>query len=326
MGNMTFQKNDETLENKNMTLVNDIIEKLAVKLTDIIGNERVMRNEDMRMHTSFRAGGHAAVFAIVESVYELSQILKLVQDSNVKYMILGNGTNMLVKDAGYAGVLIKLGENFSKVEIEGVNVRAGASALMSSVAKEALNANLSGFEFASGIPGSIGGAAFMNAGAYGGEIADIVKSADVISKDGSCTRTVNVKEMDLGYRHSIFCDTGDIVTSVTLQLTSGNREEISAKMKELMTKRNEKQPVNFFSAGSFFKRPEGQFAGKLIQEAGLKGLSVGGAQVSPLHAGFIVNTGGATATDILELMRVVQNIVRDKFGVSLEPEVRIIGD
>ena len=197
---------------------------------------------------------------------------------------------------------------------------------MSAVAKAALSENLTGFEFASGIPGSIGGAVYMNAGAYGGEMKDIVESAELLSADGKSIRTVSAEEMNFGYRRSILQDTGEVAVSVTLKLKKGEHAEISEAMRELTRRRNEKQPVQYPSAGSFFKRPAGYFAGKLIEDAGLKGLSVGGAQVSEKHSGFIINKGGASAADIIDLMHLVQNMVYDKFGVKLEPEVRIIGD
>ena len=202
----------------------------------------------------------------------------------------------------------------------------GCEALVSVAAKAALAANLTGFEFASGIPGSLGGAVFMNAGAYGGEMKDIIESAVVVARDGSSVRTMTCEELELSYRHSAIEETGDVAVSVTVKLAKGSHDKIAAKMAELTKMRNEKQPVQYPSAGSFFKRPEGYFAGKLIQDAGLKGLSVGDAQVSELHSGFIINRGNATAADIIELMHLVQNTVYDKFGVKLEPEVRIIGD
>ena len=240
-------------------------------------------------------------------------------------MVMGNGSNILVKDSGYKGVIVKLGDAFNSIDIDGTVLTAGCGTLMSQVAKAALDESLTGFEFASGIPGSLGGAVFMNAGAYGGEMVHIIKEAKLVSKDGSREYTMNCDELELSYRHSILHETGDIVVSVTLQLEEGNKDEINATMKELTAKRNEKQPVHLPSAGSFFKRPEGYFAGKLVQDAGMKGFSVGAAQVSPLHSGFVVNNGGATATEILQLMEIVQAAVMEQFGVKLEPEVRIIG-
>ncbi len=288
-----------------------------------------LKNIEMKEYTSFKAGGKAAELIIVESVDELRQVLAEIDREQKPYLILGNGSNTLVKDSGFAGTVVKLGENFNQVKAHGETgekLVCGCSALMSSVAKFALAESLTGFEFASGIPGSIGGAVFMNAGAYGGEMKDIVESVNLVSRDGRILRTVSCAEMDFSYRHSILQETGEVAVSVVLRLSKGNSAEISDTMRELTRRRNEKQPVQYPSAGSFFKRPEGFFAGKLIQDAGLKGISVGRAQVSELHSGFIVNKGGATATDIIDLMHLVQNTVFDQFGVQLEPEVRIIGD
>ena len=288
-----------------------------------------LKNIEMKEYTSFKTGGKAAELIIVESVDELRQVLAEIDREKKPYLILGNGSNTLVKDSGFAGAVVKLGENFNQVKVHGETgekLVCGCSALMSSVAKFALAESLTGFEFASGIPGSIGGAVFMNAGAYGGEMKDIVESVNLVSRDGRILRTVSGAEMDFSYRHSILQETGEVAVSVVLRLSKGDSAEISDTMRELTRRRNEKQPVQYPSAGSFFKRPEGFFAGKLIQDAGLKGISVGGAQVSELHSGFIVNRGGATATDIIDLMHLVQNTVFDQFGVQLEPEVRIIGD
>lgn len=287
------------------------------------------RDIEMKDYTSFKAGGKAAEMVIVESVEELREILAEIDQAKRPYLMLGNGSNTLIKDSGFSGTVVKLGESFHQVKIHGESgekLVCGCGALMSSVAKAALAESLTGFEFASGIPGSIGGAVFMNAGAYGGEMKDIVESVNLVSRDGKVLRTVSGEEMDFSYRHSILQETGEVAVSVVLRLSKGDATEISETMRDLTKRRNEKQPVQYPSAGSFFKRPEGFFAGKLIQDAGLKGLSVGGAQVSELHSGFIINKGGATATDIIDLMHLVQNTVFDKFGVKLEPEVRIIGD
>lgn len=283
-------------------------------------------NVDMREYTSFKAGGCAREMLIVESTDELLEVMKELSCQGGKYIMLGNGSNTLVRDSGYDGTVIKLGESFNSVEIQDTKIVAGAGALLSVVAKKALAEDLTGFEFASGIPGSVGGAIFMNAGAYGGEMKDIVESVTMVKRDGSGVVTVSGSEMDFAYRHSILENSGDIVVSVVFALEKGNHDEIADTMADLMKRRNEKQPVQYPSAGSFFKRPEGYFAGKLVQDAGLKGLTVGGAQVSQLHSGFVINVGGATATDIIDLMHIVQNTVYDRFGVNLEPEVRIIGD
>ena len=287
------------------------------------------RDIEMKDYTSFKAGGKAAEMVIVESVEELKEILAEIDQAKRPYLMLGNGSNTLIKDSGFSGTVVKLGDSFNQVQVHGETgekLVCGCGALMSSVAKAALAESLTGFEFASGIPGSIGGAVFMNAGAYGGEMKDIVESVNLVSRDGKVLRTVSGEEMDFSYRHSILQETGEVAVSVVLRLSKGDAAEISETMRDLTKRRNEKQPVQYPSAGSFFKRPEGFFAGKLIQDAGLRGLSVGGAQVSELHSGFIINKGGATATDIIDLMHLVQNTVFDKFGVKLEPEVRIIGD
>lgn len=249
----------------------------------------------------------------------------LQSSGGIPYMILGNGSNVLVRDGGYDGILVKLGEGFAGIEIEGNIVKAGASALLSVAARTAAAKSLSGLEFASGIPGSVGGGLFMNAGAYGGEMKDVVKYVKAISRDGMREYMLDTSELGLSYRHSIFGETGDIVTEVVFELEKKDSREINERMEELAEKRNSKQPLRYGSAGSFFKRPEGHFAGALIECAGLKGLTVGGAQVSELHAGFIINKDSATATDVIKLMKLVQNTVYDKYGVRLEPEVRIIG-
>lgn len=303
---------------------NDVIRKLTLRWKE--NNISVICDAPMKEYTSFKAGGNAAALVTVESEVQLQQVLADVQEAGVASLLLGNGSNTLFKDSGYDGVVIKLGETFSACQhLGGGRVVAGASVLMSVLAKYLLRESLSGFEFASGIPGSLGGAVFMNAGAYGGELKDILVSAKAVSRDGSEVREFTAEELELSYRHSALEDNGYIVVSAQLQLQPGVQEEIQAKMRELMEKRNSKQPVQYPSAGSTFKRPEGYFAGKLIEDAGLKGVSVGGAQVSVLHSGFVINTGGATATDILDLMTLVQNTVYDQFGVKLEPEVRIIG-
>lgn len=285
-----------------------------------------IKNVDMSQYTSFKAGGRADEMVIPENINQLREIFKEINENKTPFIILGNGSNTLVTDAGFKGTVIKLGDSFGNIKCDGERLVCGTTALMSVVAKAALAESLAGFEFASGIPGSIGGAVFMNAGAYGGEMKDIVEVVEVMDSKTGEINILNVSEMELGYRHSKLEGTGDIALSVTLKLKRGQHSEINEKMKELTKKRNDKQPVQYPSAGSFFKRPEGYFAGKLIEDAGLKGLTVGGAQVSEKHSGFLINKGGATATDIIRLMHLVQNTVIDKFGVKLEPEVRIIGD
>lgn len=279
---------------------------------------------DMREYTTFRAGGKAACMIICDTVEELLLAITENKRANKPYLIMGNGSDMLFKDEGYLGTVIKQGEPFSKVKRNGEFLTAGAATKLSQVAHKALEEGLEGFEFASGIPGSVGGALYMNAGAYGGEMKDIVEYAEILTSDGKVEK-LNVSEMNLAYRNSIFQKNDAVILSVTYKLRKGDKSEIKKNMSELTKKRNSKQPIEFPSAGSFFKRPKGYFAGKLIEDSGLKGMMVGGAQVSDKHSGFIINRGGATATDIIDLMHLIQNIVYDKFGVKMEPEVRIIG-
>ncbi len=282
----------------------------------------------MKEYTSFKAGGKVSMLVIPKNMDELKRALKIVTSFKKEFIVIGNGSNLLVKDGGFDGIIIKLGEGFQQVAVDKKDktMIIGAGVLLSKVAEQALEAELKGFEFASGIPGSMGGALFMNAGAYGWEMSQIVKEAKAVTRDGSREYTITNDKMELSYRKSIFGKTGDAITSVTLELETGEKKIISETMKDLTDRRNEKQPMNFPSAGSFFKRPAGGYASKLIEEAGLKGLMVGDARVSPLHSGFIINEGNATTKDILSLMRLVQNTVYDKTGVRLEPEVRIIGE
>lgn len=296
------------------------------KISKEIDSERIIENADMSQYCSFRAGGKADLLVEPANEAQLIHALNVLRQEKANYMVLGNGSNVLVKDGGYRGVIVRIGTSLSKIDIEDDVLTCGAGALLSVVARVALNEELTGFEFASGIPGSIGGAVFMNAGAYGGEMKHIVQSARIFEVKTGVIKEVTVDELDLSYRHSVIQSTGDVVLSVKIKLSKGEREVISAQMRELREKRNTKQPVQYPSAGSFFKRPEGYFAGKLVQDAGLKGVSVGDAQVSELHSGFVINTGNATATDICQLMVLVQNTVYDKFGVKMEPEVRIIGE
>ncbi len=317
---------------------------MYAKLATIISPENLILYPEMDKLTSFRAGGRAQMIVIAQGPMQLLHALRVFAEEDIEFVVMGNGTNILVRDGGYDGVILKLGEYFSSIDIRKSEdnpqaydrtgnlsyqkslLVAGGSVLLSQLARAAQNAELTGLEFAAGIPGSVGGALFMNAGAYGGEIKDVTVLAEVISRDGSVRKLLEPSELELSYRHSALQDTGDIVVRAFFQLDRGNPDEINEKMRDFAARRSEKQPLNLPSAGSFFKRPEGHFAGALIQESGLKGMSVGAAQVSPLHAGFIVNNGGAKAKDIIQLMELVQNTVYDKFGVWLEPEVRIIGN
>lgn len=303
-----------------------IVNELKSLLIEKISEDNISENVSMAAHTSFKAGGCADLMVEPQDPEQLKAVLTILSESGYPFMVLGNGSNILVKDSGYHGVMVKIGSAFDHVEIEGCTLKCGAGTLLSVAAKAAAGEGLSGLEFASGIPGSIGGAVFMNAGAYDGEMKLVLEKARVISRDGQNDRYVTAEELDMGYRHTALHESGEIAVEAVFKLEKGDIDEIKAKIADLTARRNSKQPVSFPSAGSFFKRPTGYFAGKLVQDAGLKGLTVGGAQVSELHSGFIINKGGATATDILQLMEIVQQTVMDKFGVMLEPEVRIIGE
>lgn len=298
---------------------------------------KVEENADMSELCSFKAGGRARYLIVPKTVEELKAVLSLISKKSLPHILLGNGTNTLFRDGLYDGAVIKLDEeSFGQAEVlqgaaegtdaadETIEIRAGAAMLLSTLAKLSFTYDAEGMEGLSGIPGSVGGAAFMNAGAYDSETKNIVKSVHAVSPDGETERDFTCEEMGFGYRRSNLMENGYIVTSVTFVLKKGDGAEIKARYDDFTRRRCEKQPLNYPSAGSTFKRPEGYFAGKLIQDSGLKGLSVGGAQVSTLHCGFIINKGGATATDILKLIALVQNTVFDNFGVKLEPEVRVI--
>ena len=302
------------------------LKQIYGELSPRIDKNRMFPDAPMKDYTSFKAGGNAALLVEPENAGELAYALNVLTRYGVEHMVIGNGSNLLVRDSGYRGVIIRISEPFRKIRITDSLIEAEAGVLLSAAANAAAEASLTGFEFASGIPGTIGGAVFMNAGAYDGEISQIIETAEILAKDGSRTFTLNKDELKLSYRHSILQETGDILLKAAFRLEKGDREKIDARMRELTARRTEKQPLSFPSAGSFFKRPHNHFAGKLIQDAGLSGLSVGGARISPLHAGFIINTGGATATDIINLMEIVRSTVFSEFGILLEPEVRIIGE
>ena len=286
--------------------------------------ERVLQNEPMRLHTTFRTGGPADLF-VMPKKEELPRLIALCLEYETPYFVVGNGSNLLVADGGVRGVVFEIGKPMGKIDVEGDRIRAEAGALLSAVAAKALEASLTGFEFASGIPGSIGGGAVMNAGAYGGELKDVLLTVSLFSEDGT-VREVPDSELDLSYRHSNIPEKGEIVLEAVLQLQSGDAEKIRARMEELKEKRTAKQPLEYPSAGSAFKRPEGYFAGKLIQDAGLKGYTVGGAQVSEKHAGFVINRGGATSAQIRQLLSDVQERVFESAGVRLEPEIKFLGE
>lgn len=292
-------------------------------LVNILGEENVLKNEDMSRHTTFRAGGSAALF-LTPDYENISELIKCLNENKIPYYILGNGSNLLVKDTGYDGAIVYIGSNFDDCIVEDTTIIVKAGTKLSKLSNMAYKESLKGLEFASGIPGTVGGAVTMNAGAYGGEMCQVIESVKVLDESGNILILKN-DELDFGYRHSIVMENNYIVLEATIKLIKGNQEEIKALMDDFAFRRKDKQPLEFPSAGSTFKRPEGHFAGKLIMDAGLKGKSVGGAQVSEKHCGFVINKGNATATDILELMELVSDVVMEKYGVKLEPEVKILG-
>ena len=297
------------------------------RIKEVICSERVHEAEAMTAHTSFRIGGPADAFVEVANEEELAAVLKIVTETGAEHMLIGNGTNLLVSDDGYPGIMIKLAGDFESIVQDASDetvVTVGGAKLLSSVSAFLTEHSLAGFEFASGIPGTIGGAMFMNAGAYGGEMKDIVTSVKLMTPDGAKTFERSNDEMGFGYRHSSIQEDGSIVLSATFKLEKDDKAAITARVAELQEKRNSKQPVNFPSAGSTFKRPVGGYAAALIEEAGLKGYNVGGAEVSEKHSGFVINKGGATCEDVLDLMCHVQRTVKEMSGITLELEVRLI--
>lgn len=291
----------------------------------IIPKERMLFEEPMSRHTTFQVGGEAECILLIEQEEELLKLIPYLNQIEQNYFILGNGSNLLVGDKGYRGIIIKLGEGMNRITVEENRIRAQAGALLSQVAAAARDAGLSGLEFAAGIPGSVGGGVVMNAGAYGSEMQQITESVKVMDKEGKILILDN-DTMEFGYRTSIIKSRPFIVLEVTLRMQPGIKEEIQETMDELMEKRRSKQPLNYPSAGSTFKRPEGYFAGKLIMEAGMRGYRIGGAQVSNKHCGFVVNMGNATAADVREVIEEVQEKVKERFHISLEPEVIFLGD
>ncbi len=299
--------------------------EIIKKFCDLLGEERVFTGEAMSRHTTFKIGGPADYFLMPDKDTDVGRIVKICKESAIPYFILGNGSNLLVGDGGYRGAVIQIYKNMSAVTVEGTEITVQAGALLSSVAAAAKNAALTGFEFAGGIPGTMGGAVVMNAGAYGGEMKDVLTEVTVMDEEGEIV-TLPADKLELGYRTSIIKTAGYIVLEAKLQLKEGNPEVIRETMKDLTIRRTTKQPLEYPSAGSTFKRPEGYFAGKLIMDSGLAGYQVGGAQVSEKHCGFVINAGGATARDVRTLMDNVRDIVYKKYGVALEPEVKFLGD
>ena len=290
-------------------------QKFYEKLAEILPEERIRTDEPMKMHTTFRVGGPADYFLMPESPEEVQELVRLCKKEEMPFYVIGNGSNLLVSDQGYRGAILQIYRNMSQIRVEGNVLKAQAGALLSAIAARAYENS----------PGTIGGASVMNAGAYGGEMKDVLRKVTVLSGDGEIF-DISKEEMELGYRTSIISKKGYITLEAEIELTPGKQEEIKAVMDDLRTRRTTKQPLEYPSAGSTFKRPEGYFAGKLIQDSGLAGYQVGGAQVSEKHCGFVINKEHATAADIDSLMKQVSAIVKDKFGVTLEPEVKKLGE
>ena len=299
-------------------------DQFLTELQNVMGGSGIFMEEPMKKHTTFRVGGPADVLVQPDET-ALAAILALCRRYHVSYSFIGNGSNLLVGDKGIRGVVIEMTDPMGNIEVDGTKITAQAGAMLSKIANTAASNGLGGMEFAAGIPGSVGGAVVMNAGAYGGEMKDIIEKVYVLDENGAQLE-LDRDALDLGYRHSCIPEKKYIVTKVVLELVPHDEVEIRSKMKDLNEKRAEKQPLQYPSAGSTFKRPEGYFAGKLIMDAGLRGYQVGGAQVSEKHCGFVINKGDATAADICQLMRDVSDKVQAQFGVGLEPEVKMIGE
>ena len=295
-------------------------------LIEIVGKDSAFINEPMSKHTTFKIGGEADILLEPDSAECLLAVLKILKENNCPYFVMGNGSNLLVADRGIRGAVIKISNSMASASLDGEYIEAECGIKLSRLSGIAQSASLAGLEFASGIPGTLGGALFMNAGAYGGEMKDVVESVTYLDVESGEVKTISGDECNFGYRHSIFSEIDAVILSARLKLMVGNAAEIRETMNELAAKRNEKQPVDKPSAGSTFKRPEGHFAGTMIQDCGLKGYRIGGAEVSVKHAGFIINAGGATAKDVGDLIAYVQDTVEDKFSVRLEPEVRFVGE
>ena len=301
--------------------MNSFYEQLCL----VVDASRVMKDEPMKKHITFRVGGPADYFVCVKTVQEIQDVVGLCKKHEVPYYVMGNGSNLLVGDKGYRGVVLQIAKEMNDIVIEGNLIYAKAGALLSKIGNVALEAELTGFEFGAGIPGTLGGAVVMNAGAYGGELKDVLKEATVLDLEGNVV-TLSNEQLELGYRTSVVAKKGYIVLEAVLELEKGDKCTIKQRMDELRLQRTSKQPLEYPSAGSTFKRPEGYFAGKLIQDANLRGFQVGGAQVSEKHCGFVINKDEATAADIVELMDSVTARVEEIFGVTLEPEVKKVGE
>ena len=294
------------------------------KIRQIVGADSVKENENMADHTTFKCGGNASVYVAPNSIDELVKVLEVLRAENYPYMVIGNGSNLLVKDSGYDGAIVEVDKKISEIDVRGEEIIVEAGAKLSKVATVAMENDLAGFEFAHGIPGNMGGAVVMNAGAYGGEMKDVLKWVKVIDQNGEI-KTLDVDELELGYRTSLVMKEKMIVLEACIKLELGVMGEVADVMALLMSKRKASQPLEYPSAGSTFKRPAGYYAGKLVQDAGMRGYRVGDAMVSEKHSGFVINCGEATATEVIQVIKDVQAKVKEEFGVDLEPEVRIIG-
>ena len=295
------------------------------ELLSILDEENIKVDEPMKKHISFKVGGPADFLVKPKTEEELRNVVEFAKKENVPFIVIGNGSNLLVKDGGIRGIVIELSDNFNNYEIDGNIIKAQSGALLAIIGRNAMKNSLTGFEFAAGIPGTLGGALAMNAGAYGGEMKQVVKTVRLMDRDGNIFELSN-EEMKFEYRRSLLTTKDYIVLSAVIELQPGNVEEIKEIMADYSNRRSTKQPLNFPSAGSTFKRPEGHFAAKLIDDCGLRGLNLRGAQVSDKHCGFVINSGGATAKDILDLMFIVKSTVNAKFGIMLEEEVKILGE
>ena len=295
------------------------------ELLNILDEENIKVDEPMKKHISFKVGGPADFLVKPKTEEELRNVVEFAKKENVPFIVIGNGSNLLVKDGGIRGIVIELSDNFNNYEIDGNIIKAQSGALLAIIGRNAMKNSLTGFEFAAGIPGTLGGALAMNAGAYGGEMKQVVKTVRLMDRYGNIFELSN-EEMKFEYRRSLLTTKDYIVLSAVIELQPGNVEEIKEIMADYSNRRSTKQPLNFPSAGSTFKRPEGHFAAKLIDDCGLRGLNLRGAQVSDKHCGFVINSGGATAKDILDLMFIVKSTVNAKFGIMLEEEVKILGE
>lgn len=300
------------------------IQETAAVLKSLLGADGVLTDEPMSAHTSFRIGGPADLLVRPGTAEMLKECLRIFREHQVPWRVIGNGSNLLVCDAGIEGAVIEIADRFNQLCVDGHHINVQSGALLSAVANQALQAGLTGFEFAGGIPGTIGGAVVMNAGAYGGEMKDVIESVTVLTREGEVL-SLDAHQLELGYRHSCIPEKGYIVLGVRLRLQPGDPEAILETTRDLTRKRTSKQPLHLPSAGSTFKRPEGNFAGALIETSGLKGIRYGDAQVSEKHCGFVVNAGNATCQEVITLIRLIRRVVKNRFGVDLEPEVKLVG-